>query len=211
MSLHSRNEYTKGTLDESDIQGDPWRHVELWVQQAVEAGIHDPTAFVLSTLDEQGFPHGRVVLLRETRNGELVFFTNYNSEKGRDVTRTPHAGATFFWPQLERQIRVRGRVHRIEAHESDVYFASRPRASQLGAWSSEQSESVSSRIELENRFEQYLVEFEGREVTRPPHWGGFALKPEFIEFWQGRASRMHDRIRCELSEDGAWVLTRLQP
>ena len=139
MSLHSRTDYTKGALDESAVADGPWALLEQWVKEAVDAGISDPTAFTLNTLDEEGFPHGRIVLLRDTRDGQLVFYTNYRSEKGQDVERLGKAGATFFWPHAERQIRVRGTVTRVPASESDAYFASRPRGSQLGAWSSQQS------------------------------------------------------------------------
>ena len=211
MDLHSRTDYTKGSLDVHEIEANPWKVLERWVKEAVEAGISDPTAFTLSTLDADGFPHGRVVLLRETRNGQLVFFTNYRSEKGKDLERTGRAGATFFWPHAERQIRARGTVTRISTEESDAYFASRPRASQLGAWSSLQSESVASRTDLESQFQKQKEVFDGKEVGRPPHWGGYALTPVTLEFWQGRASRMHDRIVCHRQEDGGWTFTRLQP
>ena len=212
MSLHSRTDYTRGQLDEAHVQGDPWSLLERWVNEAVDAGIQDPTAFTLSTIDAQGFPHGRVVLLRDTRGEELVFYTNYQSEKGRDLERTLRGGATFFWPHAERQIRVRGTVKRIPESESDAYFASRPRGSQLGAWSSAQSEHVDSRSELDASYQQQKARFDDQEqVPRPPHWGGYALVPLEIEFWQGRASRMHDRIRCIRDEQGAWSVSRLQP
>ena len=212
MSLHSRTDYTRGQLDAAQVQGDPWSLLERWVKEAVDAGIQDPTAFTLSTIDERGFPHGRVVLLRDTRDGELVFFTNYQSEKGRDLERIQKGGATFFWPHAERQIRVRGTVKRVPESESDTYFASRPRGSQLGAWSSAQSELVESRSDLDASFQQQETRFSKQEqVPRPRHWGGYALVPVEIEFWQGRASRMHDRIRCILDEQGAWNITRLQP
>lgn len=211
MSLHSRTDYTRGTLDSIHLEDGPWVLFELWVKQAVESGIQDPTAFTLSTLDENGFPHGRVVLLRETRREELVFFTNYRSEKGRDLERNNLAGATFFWPHEERQIRLRGTVQRVSDLESDTYFASRPRASQLGAWSSSQSERVESRSDLDRMYRLADERFEGVDIPRPPHWGGFALAPVEIEFWQGRASRMHDRIRCCRRSDGTWEIDRLQP
>ena len=186
--------------------------LEQWVKEAVDAGISDPTAFTLNTLDAEGFPHGRIVLLRDTRDEQLVFYTNYLSEKGQDVERLGKAGATFFWPHAERQIRVRGTVARVSEAESDIYFASRPRGSQLGAWSSQQSTEAVNRKQLESQFEAESVRFEGRDVPRPPHWGGYAITPEVIEFWQGRASRMHDRIVCRRKEgDSAWSMVRLQP
>jgi len=212
MSLHSRTDYTQGELHESSLSDGPWALLDTWLKEAVDSGVSDPTAFTLSTVDEAGFPHGRIVLLRDTRQGQLVFYTNYLSEKGRDVERLGRAGATFFWPHAERQVRIRGSVSRVSEAESDAYFASRPRGSQLGAWSSEQSASVASRAELESQFAQQSAEHEGKDVLRPPHWGGYAITPEVMEFWQGRASRMHDRLVCRKDPSGqGWETTRLQP
>lgn len=212
MSLHSRTDYTKGALDVSALADGPWALLEQWVKEAVDAGISDPTAFTLNTLDAKGFPHGRIVLLRDTRDEQLVFYTNYSSEKGQDLERLGKAGATFFWPHAERQIRVRGTVARVSEAESDIYFASRPRGSQLGAWSSQQSTEAVNRKQLESQFEAESARFEGQDVPRPPHWGGYAITPEVIEFWQGRASRMHDRIVCRRKEgESAWSTVRLQP
>ena len=210
MDLHSRTDYDKGTLDISDLGNDPWATLESWVQQAVAAGIQDPTAFHLTTLDCDGFPHGRVVLLRDTRQGELVFYTNYRSEKGQDLLANPKAGATFFWPHADRQIRIRGTVSKVTESESDAYFNSRPEASRLGAWASNQSQVVTSRELLDAQFQQAKAKFSDGAVPRPPHWGGFALRPAVIEFWQGRPSRLHDRVKCVRTENG-WDLTRLQP
>ena len=210
MDLHSRTDYDKGTLNISDVGKDPWDTLESWVQQAVAAGIQDPTAFHLTTLDCDGFPHGRVVLLRDTRQGELVFYTNYRSEKGQDLLANPKAGATFFWPHADRQIRIRGTVSKVTESESDAYFNSRPEASRLGAWASNQSQVVTSRELLDAQFEQAKAKFSDGAVPRPPHWGGFALKPAVIEFWQGRPSRLHDRVKCVRTESG-WDLVRLQP
>ena len=210
MDLHSRTDYDKGTLNISDVGKDPWDTLESWVQQAVAAGIQDPTAFHLTTLDRDGFPHGRVVLLRDTRQGELVFYTNYRSEKGQDLLANPKAGATFFWPHADRQIRIRGTVSKVTESESDAYFNSRPEASRLGAWASNQSQVVTSRELLDAQFQQAKAKFSDGAVPRPPHWGGFALKPAVIEFWQGRPSRLHDRVKCVRTESG-WDLVRLQP
>ena len=210
MDLHSRTDYDKGTLNISDLGNDPWTTLESWVQQAVAAGIQDPTAFHLTTLDSDGFPHGRVVLLRDTRQGELVFYTNYRSEKGQDLLANPKAGATFFWPHADRQIRIRGTVAKVTESESDAYFNSRPEASRLGAWASNQSQVVTSRELLDAQFQQAKAKFSDGAVPRPPHWGGFALRPAVIEFWQGRPSRLHDRVKCVRTESG-WDLVRLQP
>ena len=211
MSLHSRTDYTKGALNLASLDEGPWALLEQWVKEAVEVGISDPTAFTLTTTDASGFPHGRIVLLRDTRNEELVFYTNYLSEKGRDLAREPRAGATFFWPHAERQIRVRGYVTQVSPAESDAYFASRPRASQLGAWASIQSTSIDSREGLERQYAKQEIQFKGKDVQRPSHWGGFAMKPQVIEFWQGRASRMHDRLVCQRNDKGVWTVERLQP
>ena len=210
MGLHSRTDYQKGELHLEDVAKNPWSLFESWVEEAVASGISDPTAFTLSTVDEEGCPHGRIVLLRDTRNEELVFYTNYRSEKGEDLERLGKAGATFFWPHAERQVRVRGKVSKVSAEESDVYFASRPRASQLGAWSSAQSSDIVSREHLDQQFETVKKRFDGLDVPRPPHWGGFSLRPDAIEIWQGRPSRMHDRFRCQRSSEG-WKVVRLQP
>ena len=210
MDLHSRTDYDKGTLNMADLDDNPWTTLESWVQQAVAAGIQDPTAFHLTTLDRDGFPHGRVVLLRDTRQGELVFYTNYESEKGQDLLANPKAGATFFWPHADRQIRVRGTVTKVPAMESDAYFGSRPVASRLGAWASDQSRVVASRDELDAQFQQAKSKFSNGVVPRPPHWGGFALRPAVIEFWQGRESRLHDRSVYR-KEGDEWYTERLAP
>ena len=210
MDLHSRTDYNKGTLSIADLKSDPWATLESWVQEAVDAGIQDPTAFHLTTLDRDGFPHGRVVLLRDTRQGELVFYTNYQSEKGQDLLNNHKAGATFFWPHVDRQIRIRGTVTKVSALESDSYFESRPVASRLGAWASDQSQVVDSRAVLDAQFQQAQTKFSDGVVPRPNYWGGFALRPAVIEFWQGRPSRLHDRVKCVRTEQG-WDLVRLQP
>ncbi len=211
MGLHARTDYTKGSLNENELPSDPCVLLIAWLDDAVSSGMQDPTAFALSTVDEWGYPHSRIVLLRDTRQGELVFFTNYESEKGQDLARNAKAGATFFWPSLERQIRVRGSVTRVSQEESDRYFASRPRESQLGAWSSDQSRSIASRESLDRAFAARLQEYPEGHVPRPPHWGGYAILPVEVEFWQGRASRMHDRIRYRRAADGSWEHGRLQP
>ena len=211
--LHARTEYDKGSLRLEDVTGGPWSLLDTWLQDAVNAGLPDPTAMALSTLDEHGFPHSRIVLLRSTESGGLVFFTNYQSEKGRDLARNAKAGATFFWPQLERQVRVRGEVRKISAEASDAYFASRPRASQVGAWASNQSEPVRPGTTLEDAYSRALLRFQSEDVVpRPPHWGGYELVPVQMEFWQGRPSRMHHRVAftCPEGSEG-WAMCQLQP
>lgn len=211
MSLHGRTNYNKSVLRESDVTQGPVELFRDWVEDAVKRDLPDATAFALSTLDPHGFPHGRIVLLRELIEGDLVFYTNYLSEKGRDLGRHPLAGATFFWPQLERQIRVRGEVVRVSPDMSDAYFASRPRESQLGAWASHQSERVDSREAIDEALQAAEMRFQGAGVPRPPHWGGYALRPMRMEFWQGRPSRLHDRLSFVRSDAGSWDLHRLQP
>jgi pyridoxamine 5'-phosphate oxidase len=151
-----------------------------------------------------------VVLLRDTRKGELVFYTNYQSEKGQDLLANPKAGATFFWPHADRQIRIRGTVTKVPASESDAYFVSRPVASRLGAWASDQSQVVDSRDVLDSKFQEVKAKFSDGKVPRPEHWGGFALRPSVLEFWQGRPSRLHDRVKCVRTDLG-WDFVRLQP
>lgn len=172
--------------------------------------LPDYNAFCLSTIGADGFPQSRIVLLRESDPDGLVFYTNYQSEKGREIMANPNVGMTFFWPQLERQLRISGQAEVISPESSDAYFASRPRASQIGAWCSPQSKEIESRSELDARVTEYELQFEGKAVPRPPHWGGFKINPHRFEFWQGRASRLHDRIVYEW-KDGRWEKKRIAP
>jgi pyridoxamine 5'-phosphate oxidase len=180
-----------------------------WLDEAVQADVPEPNAMCVSTAAD-GQPSSRMVLLRRLDGGRLVFFTSYFSRKGRELQANPRAAALFYWPQLERQVRIEGAVHQIAEDESDAYFASRPRGHQLGAWASEQSEPVEARELLDQRMRDYEERFEGDDVPRPHSWGGYAIVPERIEFWQGRPNRMHDRLEF-LRVRGEWTMRRLQP
>ncbi len=215
---HPRQDYLVGTLAPEDITEGPLRVVRAWLDAAIAAELPEPTAVTLATVDADGAPDARVVLLRGLDDRGAVWFSNRRSAKGRQLELLPTAALVAYWPQLERQVRLRGPVAPLSDTESDVYFASRPRGSQVGAWASEQSEPVADRQTLERQVAEVEARFAGREVPRPAHWGGYRLSPHVVEFWQGRASRLHDRIRCTLppGADGAhdgvrWRTERLQP
>lgn len=206
-----RKEYTRAGLDESSVHADPLTQFASWLNEAITAEVHEPTAMVLSTVSTEGAPSSRVVLLKGLDAGSMLFYTNYESRKGRELTQNPSAALLFFWPELERQVRVEGLVQRVPAETSTAYFHSRPFESQLGAASSPQSQVISSRTELDRRFAELADANAGRtSIERPAHWGGFALTPHTIEFWQGRPSRMHDRLRFRKADDG-WMIERLAP
>jgi len=180
-----------------------------WYREAFETGQLEPNAFVLSTVDELNRPSSRILYLKALSDTNFVFFTNYNSHKGTDISKNENASMLFFWPGKERQIRIEGEVVKISEEESDAYFESRPRSSQIGAWASWQSETLQERDDLEERVKMYAAKFPN-EVPRPPHWGGYMLKPRLIEFWQGRSSRLHDRIVFEI-ENEKWIVYRKNP
>jgi pyridoxamine 5'-phosphate oxidase len=165
----------------------------------------------LSTVNKENRPSSRVVLLREVNEDGFSFFTNYLSRKGHDIAVNPFASLNFFWHDLERQVRIEGKIVALDATDSDAYFASRPRGSQIGAWSSPQSQIIDSRQILEKNVDQYTAQFDGKDVNRPPHWGGYCLIPDYLEFWQGRESRLHDRISYSLNTEGIWMRNRLAP
>lgn len=206
-----RREYTQFGLREGEADGDPFRQFRTWFDQAVEAQITDVNAMSLATATPDGLPSVRVVLLKGLSDESLVFYTSYESRKARELAANPHVAAVFYWSELERQVRVEGVVDLTTPVEADAYFASRPRGSQLGAWASRQSEVVSRREVLEERLARLEVRFAGRDVPRPVMWGGYHLKPRFFEFWQGRANRLHDRLRYRRSDGGVWVMERLSP
>ncbi|MBL8611828.1 MAG: pyridoxamine 5'-phosphate oxidase [Myxococcales bacterium] len=204
-----RAEYTRSGLSEADLDPDPFRQLQRWLDDAVRAGVNDATAMTLATVGGDGAPSARIVLLKGLDRG-LVFYTNYESHKARELAKNPRAAVVLFWPDLERQVRVTGGVEKLSRSESEAYFTSRPRESQLGAWASIQSESVVSREALDARFEEAKATYDGRAVPCPPHWGGFRLVPDSFEMWQGRVGRMHDRLRYRPSSP-VWTVERLMP
>lgn len=215
---HPRQDYQVGTLDPEDVAAGPLHTARDWFDAAIAAELPEPMAVTLATVDGDGRPDARVVLLRGFDERGAVWFTNRRSAKGQQLAGQPTAALVAFWPQLERQLRIHGPVAPLSDAESDAYFASRPRGSQLSAWASAQSEPVADRATLERQVAEVTARFAGREVPRPQHWGGYRLTPHVLEFWQGRASRLHDRIRCTLlPEEGPsdaavrWRLERLQP
>jgi pyridoxamine 5'-phosphate oxidase len=189
----------------------PWEVFDAWYREAVAQGDPFPEAMTLATASRDGRPSARIVLYKGTLDGGLAFFTNYESQKGIELAENPRAAALFHWPRLWRQIRVEGSVTRLTDAQCDHYFHSRPRESQLGAWASPQSRSVPSRIVLDEAFEHATRRFEGKQVDRPPYWGGYRLMPELFEFWIGRDHRLHDRFRYDHAGDGAWRQVRLAP
>lgn len=205
-----REDFTKGTLKESDVNTEPSLQFELWLQEAVISGVPEVQAMNLATVSSEGRPSSRIVYLREFNRDQFWFYTNYNSKKSKELSLKPFAALTFFWPELERQIRIEGTVEKAETSESDNYYNARPYESQLGAWASDQSEKLKSREELENKLEQLKKRFSPETIHRPDFWGGFVLKANYYEFWQGRKSRLHDRITYEL-ENSKWKISRLSP
>ena len=205
-----REDYTLEELTESEVDSSPFVQFQRWFDQAVEAQLPEPNAMTVATATKDGIPSARIVLLKGFDDRGFVFYTNYNSHKAQELIDNPHAALVFLWTELERQIRIVGSVEKIAAEESDAYFYSRPIGSRLGAWASEQSQVISSRDVLEQRLEDLKAEYENQDIPRPPHWGGFRVKPIAIEFWQGRSSRLHDRLRYQL-QNGKWMLDRLSP
>lgn len=205
-----RREYGELELSEKLIEADPFNQFKLWFDATMITEKSDPTAMVLSTVDENGWPDSRVVLLKGIEKDTFVFFTNYDSNKAKQLQHTPYAALNFYWPQMARQIRIRGRVKRTSKEESDLYFSSRPLESQLGAIASSQSREIANRQVLEDAFNNLLAEYRQKPVVRPCNWGGFYLIPDEIEFWQGRDSRLHDRFHYFKQHDN-WVFRRLAP
>ena len=205
-----RNEYTLNGLDKADVLPDPIAQFQQWFDAALKANVPEPNAMHVSTVTSEGRPDGRIVLLKDVSDAGFVFYTNYESRKGRELIGHPFATLTFFYPELERQIRIEGRVEKVSAEESDAYFSSRPRGSQIGAWVSHQSLVIDNREVLETRQRELEARFSGQSIPRPPYWGGFRVVPDVLEFWQGRPSRLHDRIRYRKEADN-WIIERLSP
>jgi len=207
-----RQDYTRSSLDIGDVDPDPLRQLERWIGEAFDAEVGEPNAMTLATVDAEGRPDARVVLLRRITDVSLVWFTDRRSAKGAQLAAMPHAALVFHWQPLERQVRLRGPVRELDDAESDAYFASRPRGSRLSAWASHQSQPTPSREVYEQQVVEVEARFDGVEdVPRPPYWGGYTLTPVEVELWQGRRSRRHDRLRFVRSPSGGWDVARLQP
>lgn len=204
-----RKDFEKFDLNIENLDENPFLQAESWIQNAIELNQPEPTAMHISTIDEKMMPHSRMVLLKGIEDG-FVFYTNYNSTKGKNIEFCKNVSAHFFWPSLERQIQINGTVEKVAPKLSDEYFASRPRESQIGAWASSQSSEIEYYEILEERVEFFTKKFKGVEVPRPPHWGGYVIKPSVFEFWQGRPSRLHKRFKYELL-NGIWKIKMLAP
>lgn len=205
-----RRSYVLGSLDETDVASDPIAQFERWFEEALTAKLPEPNAMTLATVDASGQPSARIVLLKGVDARGFTFFTNYESRKGLDMAANPRAALLFHWVQLERQVRIEGTARKVTGAESDAYFASRPLGSRIGAWASEQSREVPDRTIIEQREAAFRQQF-GENPPRPPHWGGYLVEPTRMEFWQGRPSRLHDRIVYLRQPDGAWRIARLSP
>jgi len=204
-----RSDYALKRLDENDVDADPFRQFHAWLAEALEAKVPEPTAMTLATVDEEGSPSARIMLLKALDDRGVVFYTNYESRKGRELAARPRAALTCFWMELQRQVRIEGGVEKVSAAESDEYFAIRPLGSRIGAWASTQSAVIASRPWLEARVKAAEAQY-GDNPPRPPHWGGYRVLPDWLEFWQGRQSRLHDRLAYTREASG-WKLERLSP
>ena len=206
-----RKDYKLQTLLEGDVATNPITQFDKWWAEAVNSQLEEVNAMTLATVDATGMPSARIVLLKGYDKKGFVFFTNYQSHKGQQLEQNPHACLVFFWPALERQIRITGTVEKIAGVESDAYFLSRPAGSRIGAWASPQSSVITKREVIEDRSQEIEQQFNDGNIPRPPHWGGYIVKPVQIEFWQGRTSRLHDRIQYTLQKDDSWLIERLAP
>ena len=206
-----RKEYRLQSLMEKDVDVNPVKQFQKWWQHANESAIDEANAMTLATSTHEGKPSARIVLLKEIKEDGFVFFTNYESKKGKQLHDNPFAALVFFWKELERQIRIEGKIEKLSDKESDDYFAKRPLESRIGAWSSPQSEVIKDRETLEKNVAVYTEKFHAQSIPRPANWGGFILRPNLIEFWQGRPGRLHDRIQYVRNEKNLWITERLAP
>ena len=207
-----RQNYTLAGLAEANVDADPIKQFEVWFQQALDADLLEPNAMTLATATPDGKPTARIVLLKEVSDRGFVFYTNYESQKGQQLIANPYAALVFLWNKLERQVRIEGRVEQLSPQESTAYFHSRPKASQLGAWTSDQSRVIANRKILKQKLADLQTQYKDDvTIPRPEHWGGFRVIPNRIEFWQGRPSRLHDRLVYDLQDNGSWQLKRLSP
>lgn len=204
-----RKDYSKQELSPEDCHADPLAQFQQWLDEAIASELPEPTAMHIATVAADGRPSARLVLLKGIEQQRFVFYTNYDSRKGQQLANNPFVALTFFWPELERQVRIEGRAEKVAPEISDRYFASRPYQSRLGAWASPQSQIIANKAELIKRAAEYGLKYL-TEVPRPPHWGGYAVTPERLEFWQGRPSRLHDRVQY-LRQDQQWQISRLAP
>ena len=206
--IHDRKSYDRNSLEVEDLKAAPHEMLEFWLNEVKE--LHDYNAMIVSSVDASGQPHSRVVLLRGVNEDGLKFYTNYTSNKGMELEQNNKVALNFFWPTVERQVRVEGELQKLTDAESDAYFNSRPRESQIGAWVSPQSATIDSREILNERFREFTDKFEGQPVPRPAHWGGYIIRPKYFEFWQGRPNRLHDRLTYT-SAEGNWSIGRMAP
>ncbi len=205
-----RRDYKLHSLDEASAAADPFTQFTRWWDEAINSEIDEVNAMTLATATTQGLPSARIVLLKGFDANGFVFFTNYNSDKGKEITQNPHAALLFFWKELERQVRIEGTVEKLDTKSSDEYFASRPIGSRIGAWASPQSEKIDGREVLEKNVAELSSKYATGDIPRPAHWGGYLVKPTSFEFWQGRPSRLHDRL-LYVQVDGHWKIERLAP